>query len=417
MHSKNKFVCCLIAILLAAFALPSAADNGKKIYNLQMQIVSTPPAPTPPPFTIKATLTNEPTGNSSFNSFTLSVTGLTIVGVDQPASGHATFTGSSVSVVNASPVKPGKSLSVTLRVSSCGDGAWDAVVWTGSSLNGQNFNLVPGHSALATAIACGDLVVGETFTVPDTLNPDCVTGQRGFYDKNGVAADNALLYFVTNTIPTNGQLHFRWPDFETGGDPAAAFEYSICGPGPLPEGGTQVAWLNTDNSPASQPGTPAFIAALPCNANANFLPAPYGTLASSVAVDATTISVDITMPPPGPTGAIAHPSVPFDIMIGTERMTVTAFTDIDNDAGQDPDEATEDEPETWTVTRGVGGTAAAAHADGLVMSTPLPIMQTTQGHYIEGTPAQMCIADQGNDEGGGHFTTLIDIGDGFTKLP
>lgn len=51
------------------------------------------------------------------------------------------------------------------------------------------------------------------------------------------------------------------------------------------------------------------------------------------------------------------------------------------------------------------------------MSTPLPIMQTTQGHYIEGTPAQMCIADQGNDEGGGHFTTLIDIGDGFTKLP
>ena len=417
MHAKNKFV-CLIAILLAAFALPSVAGNDKKIYNLQTQIVSSSP-----PFTVQATLTSEPTGNSSFNSFSLSVVGLQIVGiVGQPNSGNATFTGSSVTVVNASPVKPGKSISVTLALSSCGDGAWSASAWTGSKLNGQSFDLVPAHSVLATSIPCGTVAQGTAFTVPDTVNPDCVSGMRDYYDKDGTVPI-PVPYFVTNTLsaPVNGQLHFRWPTVVAdNGDPAAAFEYSVCGPGTLPAGGldTQVAWL-TDVG-----GYPVYIIAPDCIAP-NELPAPYGTLHGAIGATDISITVDaLSFGFPNAHGAIQHALPPFDIVIGTERMTVTAVSSDDGPGGdlsEGPSEFGEDEVELefWTVTRHVGGTLAAAHADDApVMSTPLPLLPLTgvPPPYVAGHQAQMCIADQDN-LGAGHFTKLIDIGDGYTKLP
>ncbi len=425
MHAKNKFV-CLIAILLAAFALPSVAGNDKKIYNLQTQIVSSSP-----PFTVQATLTSEPTGNSSFNSFSLSVVGLQITGiVGQPTSGNATFTASSVTVVNASPVKPGASISVTLQVSSCGDGAWSASAWTGAKLNGQSFDLVPAHSMLGTSIPCGNLANGAAFTVPDTVNPNCVSGTRDYYDKDGTIPI-PVPYFVTNTLsaPVNGQLHFRWPTVVAdNGDPAAAFEYSVCGPGTLPAGGldTQVAWL-TDVG-----GYPVYIVAPDCIAP-NQLPAPYGTLEGAISDDATSITVDaLSFGFGNPHGAIQHaaaifgdPSSYFDIVIGTERMTVTAVSSDDGPGGdlseEGPSEFEEHEVEleVWTVIRHVGGTLAAAHADDApVMSTPLPLLPLTgvPPPYVAGHQAQMCIADQ-QTVGSSHFTKLIDIGDGYTKLP
>ena len=96
--------------------------------------------------------------------------------------------------------------------------------------------------------------------MPDSLNPTCVTGQRGYYDKDGSIPVARLPIFVTNTVPTNGRAAFQVADFQTGGDPLATFEYTVCASGRLPPlGTTQVAWLNTDGSPASTPGTPAFV--------------------------------------------------------------------------------------------------------------------------------------------------------------
>lgn len=426
MNSMRKIFCILMATVLAAFALPGVAgDNGKKLYSLQMSV---PPAQTTAPFTVSATITNE--GNSTISSFKLYVSGLTIVGVNQPASGAVAgpFPGSSVLVTNMSPVKSGQSFTLTLHVNSCGDGTWSPVAWTGAKLNGQTFDLdlAPGHSVLATPISCGSFAAGVGFTVPDSLNPNCVTGQRGYYDKDGSIPAGTLSIFVTNTVPTNTQLHFRWPDLQNvaGNDPLATFEYDVCGSGPLPEvPGTQVAWLNTDASRASAPGNPAFIAAQDCLGNANFLPEPYGTLAGEGGVGAgdTTIPVETTLPS-GLHPAITHPATPFDIVIGTERMTVTgvACGSNDGDFGDDVNECSEHEaPDVWTVVRAVGGTTAASHTSGgLVMSTPLPLLPTGTGFpYTPGSPAQMCIADQGNDEGGGHSTTFIDIGDGVVKLP
>jgi hypothetical protein len=385
MNCLRNILCISTAMLLATFALPSGADNGKKMYSLAMAIVSAPPAQTTPPFTVAATIKNE--GNSTINSFSLSVTGLTIVAVDAPANGTAAgaFPGASVSVTHMHPLKSGDSLTLTLHVSSCGDGAWSAVVWNGSSLNGQSFNLVPADSTLATSIPCGNLASGASFTVPDSLNPSCFTGQRGYYDKDGSIPAGALLYFVTNLV---SQQHFRWPDFQTGGDPFATFEYTICGPGPLPEI-TDVAWLNMDGSPASTPGTPAYLVAQDC-LEPDQLPTPYGTLTANVGLTDSTIAVDTTTPAGGPpAGSIPYPGSPptspqnpgtaFDIVIGTERITVQLVC-TDND--QDPSD-TSDCTETQdgegialaVVQRGVGGTTATTHPAGaLVMSTPLPLL-------------------------------------------
>src|SRR5206468_3771310 len=99
--NKNfrRNLCVLMATMLVTFALPSAATAPDKIFSLQMQITS---ATFNPPFTVKATITNlSPQGNSSIDSFTLAVTGLTIVDVAQPASGFATKTSDrSVAVTN-----------------------------------------------------------------------------------------------------------------------------------------------------------------------------------------------------------------------------------------------------------------------------------------------------------------------------
>ena len=105
----------------------------------------------------------------------------------------------------------------------------------------------------------------------------------------------------------------------------------------------------------------------------------------------------------------------FDVVMGTERMTVTSIQ------GGGP----------WRITRGVGGTNAAAHSAGaFVMSTPLPIFLTTpvstlangnvvapaSSPYQAGEQAQVCKTGNTLDNGDGTFTTpLIDIGDAYVR--
>src|SRR5262249_42201209 len=158
-----------------------------------------------------------------------------VVGVGSPSTGSASFTGSSVSIKNMHPLKSGDSVVVTISVNSCGDGQWSGAGWSGSQLNGQSFALDGANSTLTTSIPCGDLANGADFVVPNSLDPLCVTGERGYYDKDGVVR-SSVQYFVTNTVPSNGHLQFRWPDggIGTGVDSAATFEYTICSSGPVP---------------------------------------------------------------------------------------------------------------------------------------------------------------------------------------
>lgn len=433
MNGLRNILCIATAMLLVSVASSVLADNGKKQFSL---VMSAPPGQTSAPFTVTATVTNE--GNSTINSFILSVTGMTIVAVNPPATGKASgpFPGPSASVTNMHPLKSGDSLTLTLQVNSCGDGTWSAAAWTGSSLNGQSFNLVPADSTLATSIACGNLASGAGFAVPDSLNPDCVTGHRGYYDKDGSVPTGTLPYFVTNTVPTNDQLHFRWPDFQTGGDPYATFEYAVCGTGLLPAM-TDVAWLNTNGNPASTPGDPAYIPAQDC-LDPKVLPTPYGTLTAEVGLTDSTIAINTTMPSGAPpVGTIPYPgSAPtspgnpgtrFYIVLGTERIMVQLVClDSDGDSG-DTSDCTETDPGEGealiVVERGAGGTVETNHPAGsLVMSTPLPLLPDgVAAPYIAGNQALMCIASQqGADDADNnvHSTEFIDIGgDGWANHP
>ena len=77
------------------------------------------------------------------------------------------------------------------------------------------------------------------------------------------------------------------------------------------------------------------------------------------------------------------PATPFPTVVGTERMNVTAV------AGA-----------SWTVVRGAGGTAAAAHfATCRVMSTPLPL-------DASGKIMQMCICGRRLGQRAGRRTGL-----------
>jgi hypothetical protein len=446
----RKLLCFLLGAVVAMFALPGVAGNDKKGFSIAMSV----PDQAPPPFAVVATITSE--GNSTINSFKVFLpqppappAPVTIVGVAQPATGSATFTGSTVSVKNMHPLKSGQSLSVTIYLSTCGDVQWaGATAWTGSSLNGQSFNLDLAGSSLETDIPCGDVANGDAFTVLDSLNPCLITGQRGLYDKDGNKPNVAIPYFVTNTLNSDEQVHFRWPDIAdlVGNDPAAAFEYNICSSGPLPPrdgpGATEVAWLNMeDGSPVSEPGTPAFIPALDCippsqgdvNDPAVFLPVPYGTLVASVGAGDTTITVDTSqgaIPPP----LLPHANSTFDIIIGTERMTVIACKDGDDLGGGEGDASecgeSGEPPQVWTVTRAVGGTTATQHTvnpDGpsvMVMYTPLPLLPADTGFPYQTNPpggqlqAQMCIAKRVEaPDHSQHTTSFIDIGDGGLRLP
>jgi hypothetical protein len=471
MTSMRRLLCLLMAIALAAFALPSVAGNDKKQFSLHMNVVTVPP-PTTIPYpgiTLSATIKNE--GNSTINSFRLSVTGLTVTGlVNQPATGHATFDASSVSVTNMHPLKSGDSVTVTFLVATCGDFEWSATAWTGSSLNGQTFSLVPGLSNLFTTAACGTVTSGN-FVVPNSANACGVAnGLRDIFDKDG-GEPVGVPYFVTNTVPTNSLLHFRWPTggFDSANDPAAAFQYSVCSSAPLPPPppygnpapltATRVAWLNKDGSPTSTPGIPALVPAqlcLPPNNPSTYgrLPAPYGRLVGAVGVpsegNTSIIIVNALV-----ADTIAHPVPPFDVVIatvnadnmivGNERMTVTQVTsdaepgDCPTGSGDlcDPNERTEGDPEveTWTVTRAVlYGTTPQTHPDNaLVMSTPLPYLLPSMLQPNELSPyipndyntgvntgkfvqAQMCWSTQ-TIQGGNHSTTFIDIGDGWSSEP
>jgi hypothetical protein len=438
MNNFRNLLRVLMALSLAALASPSIATGGDddddwfKQYNLDMAIVSAPPAQTSPPFTVSAKIKN--TGLLPIGSFTLSTSGLTIVGVSPPAHGTVTgpFPGSSVSITHMRPLFWSQSITVTLQVSSCGDGAWSTVAWLGESLNGPKLDLDADDSTLETSITCASVASGAPFTVPNSLNPECITGQRGYYDKNGSIPSGALPIFVTNLVT---QEHFRWPDFQAGGDPYATFEYTICGSGPLPEI-TDVAWLNVDGSAASTPGTPAYLVAQDCLVP-DQLPTPYGTLTADVGLADKTIAVDTTKPAGGPpAGSIPYPgSAPtspqnpgtaFDIVIGTERITVQLVCiDNDNDPGDASDCTETSEGEgiaLAVVARGVGGTGpAVVHpAASLVMSTPLPLLpEVVAAPYTGGNQALMCIAgQQGEGESGEHSTTFFDIGgDGWANHP
>lgn len=358
------------------------------------------------PVPISVTIKNESppsTANSNISSFSFSVAGMTIFSIDANAcvtSGAICTldTGTNtVSVTNISPpIQAQSTFTVSLNVSSCGDGVWAAKVYGGSQLNGSVFG---GTKSVETKVKCGDADCGSPFAVADANgtspgSPLVVSGSRGQYDKSGNTC-SVVDYFVTNTIPTNSTLHFDWQIA-----PTAAFRYTLNYPQPVTP---QVAWL-TDSA------GPVFIGGQACdvtNAPKN-MPAPYGVLTADVTKNATKLKVDTTLY--AATNAVLP--TPFAIVLGTERMLVTNISNGN-----------------WTVQRAQGGTAAAPHTtNDRVMSTPLPLILSSSlasdagtrqrqlnAGYAVGNQAQMCVAAPASSSWPTTTYDVIDIGDGYVK--
>src|SRR5439155_8901493 len=150
------------------------------------------------------------------------------------------------------------------------------------NLSGQNFTPT-GDPTPPTPVSCGILSCGDPVSVTTYNSSDprqFVTGTRGFWDKDGETCVN-VNYYVTNTLPIDKKVHFRWPLSGVQSDPAATFKYVITGASPPPAGFPKVSWKNDSN------GNPAFVSACrsvsdttctvpPC-LSAN-LPMPYGSL-------------------------------------------------------------------------------------------------------------------------------------------
>ena len=257
----------------------------------------------------------------------------------------------------------------------------------------------------------------------DITQEGYASGTRGFWNKDGVSCV-PLLYTFTNSIltpdpfsNTTNTVHLQW-DTSSGQHPAftyvmtwktedvdnstdtdtttSAIKYGW----PVPRR-VWAAWTLDVN------GDPAFVPAQACVSPD--LPAPYAQLAAGIgtALAGASQQISVTIPPSIPMGFPPPPTVPttapFPIVIGTERMLVTAVSGS-----------------TWTVTRGDGGTAPAgapAHsANDYVMSTPLPLDST-------GVQVPVCVQSHawqsvGFDPATGlaqirYTTRVFDIGDAW----
>lgn len=301
------------------------------------------------------------------------------VEVRSGASVVTSFTGDITLVTTAQPT--GSTLSGTGTVAASSGVA--SFTLNGDTLG--SYTVRASSSGLTSITASFTLFAGE-INCGETPEADPELTRGGFNKDGSECLLVDYTYARTGTGDDdvdNDLVNLQW---DTTSQPAAAFEYTIpwdpeaVSPSTgLPTRVTEVSW-ETDTG-----GNPVFVPGRACWSNE--LPSPRGTLNGPVTADATSLDVS---------GASGLPSTPFAIVIDEERLQVT------NVSGS-----------TWTVVRGDGGTAAAAHADGAsVMSTPLPLDGS-------GLVVPICIAGEGWESAGQNLvrytTRVFDIGDGSVR--
>jgi hypothetical protein len=364
MNGMRKVFCFLMAMMLAAFALPGFAASTTKFFT------ASGPAVVPIGITsgIQFTFLNAtpPPGVSTINS--VLITPPTNVSINcnsiTPGTGVLYSDGVSCVVTNFPGIKTGKTGTFTFTTNnsatSCAAGQWNSAANAGNSFP-QGDVFAPsylGANQPSSGVGCDGSLGCQNPGAPTNpaaqFGDGTVVGYRGL-NKDGSTCNN-VFFDLTDFIISNSQnqVHYQW---DNSAQPHAVFVYSVhWSPAyvdpvtglPKP---TQVAWNLT--------GPPQYVDAHACLSA--ILPAPYGTLADGIDAVTGSITVNTTAP---------LPAVPFPIVIGTERMDVTAVG------------------ATWAVTRHTGGTLAAAHTAGdSVMSTPLPL-------DASGNLMQMCIVSK-----------------------
>jgi hypothetical protein len=459
MNGMRKILCFLMAMGLAAFALPGTAAAPLKTYGLYIEHGVTA-NPVVPPVSVTVWIKNESpppnTANSNIGSFTFTVYPWSIAdtqtvklescpvspfscNVDTGA--NYTATPQSITVTNINPpIQEQGFYKVTFGVSSCGDGkVTSAHVFSGSQTNGAEFggpksdsdffnSTITGApkvpSTSATQILCGSLACSTTSATPFFVQVNegsgdvCSSGSTLLSCISGVWSGNKdgfcstdVDYVVTNTLGlTDNSVHVEWFT-----EPAAVFAYKVnMLTNALPASGLpQVAWSTVNGQPYYIPGDtcngyPSLVADA-TTAPTDLLPKQLTALAADVKLTDKKISVtSVTgLPTSGQFDIVIGPYL-YNAALTIERMTVTNV----NTANL-----------TLSVTRAVGGTSKHFHPAIVgttptpVMSTPTKILQSTIGPYSKDDQEQMCVAAKITNGDGTTSFWLIDIGDGWVGLP
>jgi hypothetical protein len=417
------------------FLLPSKAANGIQDNPLYLLNPDVPgDKEIQPPVTVVVYVKNEsPPSTAASNIGSLSfdlAPSLVLVAAPSCPNAQCTVNGNTVTVSNISPPIQGRQVyPVTLQVNSCvvANEAFitNVNVFTGSQVfNGQPFSAFVNDATFqyskvlstrgtaypidftttvaptVTGISCGNIACGQSFSIgnldPTSQDYKLVTGFRGLNADGTCSLTSHLSYFVTNKLGVAvdsvlpRSVHFVFPSDAT---TTPVFAYKMTSDvnatespaltlGWLPKTDTAVQLdaanlhCNVFYSPTEPEPT---LAQLP-------LPMAYGLLTQDVKANTKQLKVD--------TGSNAPPTVTspgLPIMVENERMLVTS---IDNSG--------------WSVTR----TNPVAHLAGrTVASTPMPLLDTSVGQYVAGTPAKMCLVWTD-----GTSAWVIDGSDGWTKF-
>jgi len=192
MNNMHKGIYCLLAVLLAAFALPVAAADKLFVMTVTPSVI-----PQGPATTVKVVFTNQtPNGaNSVINAVKVDVppgvnytvvgfqtvngTSSSTAGTSSPPIGQSTNGGTTISVTNITGAKPKGTftltLSVTSTVSACTQVQWTGYANTGNTFNGSLFtdpNTNTLYSKASTYIGCtGVLGCGSGTNTGGDLDP------------------------------------------------------------------------------------------------------------------------------------------------------------------------------------------------------------------------------------------------------
>ena len=367
MNGTRKVLCFLTAMMLAGFALPGFAGSTTKFFTASASAVV--PLGTTPGIQFTFFNATPPPGVSTINSVSITPPPNVTIDCSSITPGTGVLSSGSCVVTNFPGIKTGKSGTFTFTtttnstVTSCAAGQWNSAANAGNAFpQGDVFQLSAGANQPSSGVGCdGSLGCQDPGAATNPLaqfGDGTVVGYRGL-NKDGSTCNNVffdLTDFIVQTTNNQNQVHYQW---DTSTQPHAVFVYSVhwspayVGPDGLPNA-TLVDWKSTGATPQN------YVFARACLSS--ILPAPYGTLTAGIDAVTGSITVNATAP---------LPTVPFPIVIGTERMQV------DTVVGP-----------AWGVTRGTGGTAPATHtASDPVMSTPLPL----DGSNMQ---MQMCIVSK-----------------------
>jgi len=270
MNRMRTVIGVLLAVLLSAFALPGLAASSTKYFFATFPAVV--PAGTG---NIALTVYNAtpPPGVSTINSMEIDAPpGVTINSI---SNGTLTPKGGGVYYVNnMTGIKNGQHPTLTLNVTvagvNCVAETWGIAANTGNAYpQGDSFtDQHPAGENLVSAVGCEGTLFCNTQL--SDVNPTLGSGQqstlgRGPKDANGSDCTGSGVPYSADFI-SNGSQTFVFIEISGAQRPTVEYVLSwnpvaIAG---WPAFQPNVAWLNANGSPTSQPGTPAFVPAQVC---------------------------------------------------------------------------------------------------------------------------------------------------------